>query len=68
VSPLFGQKTASEVPAVEASANGGPPALAERGGVLEGVSSLAGARPELIVAAAFAGGIAIAILARRLAR
>lgn len=52
-----------------ASANGAaPPGADQPTGVLSGASTLAASRPEIVVAAAFAGGLALAILARRLGR
>jgi hypothetical protein len=72
VSPLFGSAKATdstnEAAAEDrAAVNGGPPASAVSARI-QGVSGLATSRPELIVAAAFAGGVALAILARRLGR
>jgi hypothetical protein len=54
------------VSTVEVSPNGGAPAPA--GGGVRSLAGLTSTRPELVVAAAFAGGIAIAILAKRLGR
>jgi hypothetical protein len=70
VSPLFGASNSTDAAtaAESASANGGPEAAGQQGGALAGVSSLATARPEILLAAAFAGGVALAILARRLGR
>jgi hypothetical protein len=73
VSPLFrtpgATRSASEASAFEAAGtNGGPPQPSASSSRLQGVSGLATARPEFVVAAAFAGGIALAIFARRLGR
>lgn len=53
-----------------ASANGAsaPSAPATDAGVRAGVVNFASERPEIAVAAAFVGGLALAMLARRLAR
>jgi hypothetical protein len=52
-----------------ASSNGGPPrASAQPGGLIDSASSLVASRPEIAVAVAFAGGLVLAILARRLGR
>jgi hypothetical protein len=72
VSPLFGSakatNSANEAAAPGAAAvNGGPP-TGTPSARLQGVTGLASSRPELVVAAAFAGGLALAILARRLGR
>jgi hypothetical protein len=73
VSPLFGSARKADRENAAAvldgvSGNGGPPQAATGATGLQGVSALAGERPELTVAAAFAGGVVLAILARRLAR
>jgi hypothetical protein len=70
MSPLFGASKATDATAaVEgASANGGPQPVTQPTGVIAGVSSLTSARPEVVLAVAFAGGMALAILARRLGR
>jgi hypothetical protein len=52
-----------------AAANGaGQTASAPASGMIGGVSTLAAERPEVMIAAAFAGGLALAILVRRLGR
>ncbi|HEX2702759.1 MAG TPA: hypothetical protein VHM72_04935 [Solirubrobacteraceae bacterium] len=63
-----GASTAS-TSADAASSNGGPPpAGTQPGGVIGSASSLVANRPEIALAAAFAGGVVLAILARRLGR
>lgn len=73
MSPLFGSAgpTDSTDPAAAldgAAANGGPPPAGAPPEGLQGVSALVSARPELIVGAAFAGGLLLAVLVRRLGR
>jgi len=66
MTPLF-EATAGGERAAAPSPNGGQPEPREPN-ALAAVAGLTRTRPELVVAAAFAGGVAIAILARRLAR
>ncbi len=74
--PRFGRSGSSttQVPANGASANGasanGASAPGDRGpgGPLGGVASLTSDHPEIAVAAAFAGGVVLAMLARRIGR
>jgi hypothetical protein len=70
MSPLFGASggTDTATPAEGASVNGAAPREERPDGMLAGVSSLTAARPEIVLAAAFAGGVALAILVRRLGR
>jgi hypothetical protein len=70
VSPLFGGSNSTDAAAAagSASANRGTEAAGQQGGAVAGFSSLTTARPEIILAAAFAAGVALAILARRLGR
>lgn len=70
MSPLFGTSNSTDALAAaeSASLNGAPPRDERPGNLLAGVSSLTTARPEIVLAAAFAGGVALAILARRLGR
>jgi hypothetical protein len=75
VNPVFGSRAAAKgASTASGSANGaaanggGQSTTVPRGGVLEGVSSLTATRPEIVVAAAFAGGLALAIVVRRLGR
>jgi hypothetical protein len=52
-----------------ASSNGGPPlAGVQPGGVIGSASSIVASRPEIAIAVAFAGGLVLAMLARRLGR
>jgi hypothetical protein len=63
-----GSSTASHS-AHAASPNGGPPPSGQQpGGVIGSAVSLVASRPEIAVAAAFAGGLVLAILVRRLGR
>jgi hypothetical protein len=74
VSPLFGgvdRDDSATVKADGATLNGTAPLEQSEGqlnGLLGSASSLTASRPEIVVAAAFAGGVALAILARRLGR
>jgi hypothetical protein len=67
MSPLFGSRAGREAASAGREDLDGPSPNGAAPGVSPGgLSTLAASRPEIALAAAFAGGIALAILVRRL--